>query len=131
MVIQIKCDHLKGSSSTSHTLSSTLLFQQKTNLTSNVTLLTSKETPYVHNLLCHTSNVTNINDSSPCTVVGPQMSSNVMNILEEVRPQLQDLLKEYIDVFPNNLSAGLPSEQFIDHSIETFPTTKPISKPPY
>ena len=55
-----KCDQLKGSSSTSHTLSSTLLFQQKTNLTSNVTLLTSKETPYVHNLLRHTSNVTNI-----------------------------------------------------------------------
>ena len=81
-----KCDQLKGSSSTSHTLSSTLLFQQKTNLTSNVTLLTSKETPYVHNLLCHTYNVTNINDSSPCMVVRPQMSSNVMNIVEEVRP---------------------------------------------
>ena len=64
-----KCDELKGSFSTSHTLSSTLLFQQKTNLTSNVTFLTSKETPSVHNLLCQTSNVKNINYSSPCMVV--------------------------------------------------------------
>ena len=63
-------------------------------------------------------------------VIRPQMSSNVMNIVEEVRPQLKDLLIEYNDVFPNDFPAGLPPERFIDHSIETFPTTKPISKTP-
>ena len=44
---------------------------------------------------------------------------------------LQQLLQEFKNVFPNELSKGLPPECALPHCIDVAPGTKPISKPSY
>ena len=45
--------------------------------------------------------------------------------------QLQQLLSEFIDVFPQDLPSGLPPERQVQHSIDVVQNSKPVSKPPY
>ncbi|MCO5593108.1 hypothetical protein L7F22_047114 [Adiantum nelumboides] len=52
-------------------------------------------------------------------------------VRSHIRLRFQELLQEYKDVSPKNLSAELPPECVIDHGIDTMPSTKPISKPLY
>ena len=61
--------------------------------------------------------------------------NNVTNINNAILPhiglQLQKLLEEYKDVFPEDLPTGLPPKHSVDHGIETMSSTKPISRSPY
>ena len=45
--------------------------------------------------------------------------------------KVQDLLNEYINVFPNELPKDLPPEQMVDHHINLLPDSIPVSKPTY
>ena len=47
--------------------------------------------------------------------------------LEEV----QNILREYADVFPKDLPAGLPPQRDVDHKIELIPGAEPPHKAPY
>ena len=45
--------------------------------------------------------------------------------------QLQQLLKDYSDVFPPDLPVGLPPERQVQHGIDVVQGSKPVNKPPY
>ncbi|MCO5548784.1 hypothetical protein L7F22_002246 [Adiantum nelumboides] len=111
-----KGNDLKGSSSSMH---NSLLshFKSCHNAQSKINLANE---PFVQQLLHDTVDIRNINTSSSSVVVRPH-----------IRSLLHELLQEYKDVFPKDLSVGLFLERTIDHGIETMPGTKPISKPPY
>ena len=44
---------------------------------------------------------------------------------------MHKLLKDYEDVFPSDLPAGLPPKRALTHGINIIPGSKPISKPPH
>ena len=44
---------------------------------------------------------------------------------------MHKLIKDYEDVFPSDLPAGLPPEYAVTRGIDLIPGSKPISKPPY
>ena len=46
-------------------------------------------------------------------------------------PQVQGLLSEFADVFPDELPKDLPPERTVDHRIDLEPGSVPISKPTY
>ena len=45
--------------------------------------------------------------------------------------EVQKILKEYADVFPKDLPAGLPPQRDVDHRIELIPGAEPPHKAPY
>ena len=54
----------------------------------------------------------------------------VISIEEELTIEAVPVVKEYRDIFPEDLP-GLPLEREIEFSIELIPGTSPISKTPY
>ncbi|KAL1914349.1 uncharacterized protein VTP21DRAFT_8988 [Calcarisporiella thermophila] len=46
-------------------------------------------------------------------------------------PEIQGLLNEFKDVFPESLPAGLPPQRAVDHRIELIPGTEPPARAPY
>ena len=46
------------------------------------------------------------------------------------RVYVEELLKEYKDIFPNDL-LDLPPSRPLDHAIELYPGSKPYSRAPY
>jgi hypothetical protein len=46
-------------------------------------------------------------------------------------PAVEELLKEFQDVFSNKLSNELSPRRLIDHTIETMPSTELLFKPMY
>ena len=44
---------------------------------------------------------------------------------------VQDILKEYANVFPDELPKDLPPEQMVDHHIDLLPNSVPMSKLTY
>ena len=62
---------------------------------------------------------------------GQQIFAVKLNKVEESDTNLcPDWLKEYADVFPEDLT-NLPPSREVDHEIETIPGCEPISKRPY
>ena len=49
----------------------------------------------------------------------------------EYPKQVQDLLNEFIDVFPKELLAGLPPQRQLDHRTELVPGAEPPHRAPY
>lgn len=49
----------------------------------------------------------------------------------QVDPRAEDLLKEYQDLFPEQLPAGLPPKREVDHRIDLEPGSKPPWRPLY
>ena len=45
--------------------------------------------------------------------------------------EVQNILREYADVFPKDLPAGLPPQRDVDHKIELIPGAEPPHKVPY
>ena len=45
--------------------------------------------------------------------------------------QFQELLKEYQEVFAQDLCEGLLPQRFVQHGIDVVQVAKPISRPPY
>ena len=50
---------------------------------------------------------------------------------DDVKEQLQNVLTEFKDVFPNKLPYGPPPKRVVDHEIETLPGEAPPHKSPY
>ncbi|KAL1925478.1 uncharacterized protein VTP21DRAFT_361 [Calcarisporiella thermophila] len=46
-------------------------------------------------------------------------------------PEIQSLLNEFKDVFPESLPAGLPPQREVDHRIELIPGSEPPARAPY
>ena len=47
------------------------------------------------------------------------------------RKNLEKLIKEYQDIFPEKLPKGVPPEREVQHQIEIEPGSKPPYRPPY
>ena len=47
------------------------------------------------------------------------------------RGKLEQIIKEYRDVFPEQLPKGIPPERAVEHSIKIEPGSKPSYRPPY
>jgi hypothetical protein len=62
--------------------------------------------------------------------VGSKTEDNVEQ-QEKTSPAVEELLKEFQDIFPNKLPNELPPRRSIDHAIETMPGTEPPFKPMY
>ena len=58
------------------------------------------------------------------------MASVVDTLVEEVRVSTVPVLRDFPDVFPDELP-GLPPVRQIDFRIELLPGTAPLSKAPY
>src|SRR6185295_1302919 len=50
---------------------------------------------------------------------------------EKFAIELEDILKEFQDVFPKDLPPGLPPSRTVDHKIDIMPGAEPPSKPTY
>ena len=50
---------------------------------------------------------------------------------DRVGPAMEALLKEYEDVFPNELPYGVPQRRVVDHRINLLPHSTPPSRPAY
>ena len=61
------------------------------------------------------------------TVFSPNV--NELNVFEH--EQLNSLLEEFKDVFPEALPRGLPLKREVDHRIDLIPGAQPVSIPPY
>ena len=57
--------------------------------------------------------------------------TNDDNSRNSMSHQLQQLLKDYSDVFPPDLIAGLPPERQMQHGIDVIQGNKPVNKQPY
>ena len=53
------------------------------------------------------------------------------NVTERHRKDLELLINEYRDVFPEKLPKGVPPSREVQHVIEIEPGSKPSYRPPY
>ncbi|KAG0079303.1 hypothetical protein BGZ93_003225 [Podila epicladia] len=63
-------------------------------------------------------------------VIQPQEPGTDKNKPPSIDPKVQNLLTEYADVFPDELSKVLPSERAVDHRID-LPDSVLVAKPTY
>ena len=73
------------------------------------------------------SSLTLKESSSAMHSLNGKHSSNQFNV-DNV---MQQLLKDYQDVFPDDLPPGLPPDRAITHGIDLLPGSKPVSRPAY
>ena len=59
------------------------------------------------------------------------MIDTTTDTIDRERRDLQVLLDEFQDVFPEELPSSLPPRRTIDHHIEVLPGSPPPSRPPY
>ena len=61
-----------------------------------------------------------------------EREQQVLNSVPDVyRKNLEKLIKEYQDIFPEKLPKGVPPEREVQHQIEIEPGSKPPYRPPY
>ena len=63
-----------------------------------------------------------------CLVRGTEYGASEQQSLQ---PQIEKLLKEYKDVFPDELPNGLPPSRAIEHHIDLVPGAEPTSRAPF
>ena len=76
------------------------------------------------NMVMTTPSLSSKESSSASHASRDPLSSHIQHAMHK-------LLKDYDDVFPTDLPAGLPPERAVTHGIDLIPGSKPISKPPY
>ena len=59
------------------------------------------------------------------------IQKKVLEADNDVREDLEAILKEFKDIFPNKLLYGPPVKCIVDHAIETNPSATPPLKSPY
>ena len=65
-------------------------------------------------------------------ITGKEREQQVLNSVPDVyRKNLEKLIKEYQDIFPEKLPKGVPSEREVQHQIEIEPGSKPPHRLPY
>jgi len=70
-------------------------------------------------------------DSLYLALVTECISPEEMESMNSRDPELSNILKEFDDVFPNDLPKGLPPHREIDHKIDLTPGSEPPSRSPY
>ena len=60
-----------------------------------------------------------------------QLNNLEIKSIKEQNPRLNAILKEYADVFPEDLPVGLPKQRAIDHRINLLPGSTPPARPAY
>jgi len=63
-----------------------------------------------------------------CLVRGTEYGASEQQALQ---PQVEKLLKEYKDVFPDELPNGLPPSRTVEHHIDLVPGAEPTSRAPF
>ena len=53
------------------------------------------------------------------------------NVPEGYRKNLETIIQQYRDIFPEKLSKGLPTDREVQHQIKIEPSRKPPYRPPY
>ena len=64
-------------------------------------------------------------------IIIPATETPSSNAAPTITPAATTLLKEFKDIFPDDLPAGLPPQRAIDHRIEVIPGSTPPSRPTY
>ncbi len=93
---------------------------------------------FCYNLSHVMSHVSSKDLSGGTSLSSPMSSSSTPHSLKGIttndlsfNSQLQQLLKDYSDVFPSDLPSGLPPERQVQHGIDVVQESKPVSRPPY
>ena len=89
-------------------------------------------TQYKHDNVLYSPQSTSRRSPGSTTNLERMQLANVENKSTKVLNRALDgILKDYSDVFPDDLPVGLPKQRAVDHRIETLPDAIPPSKAAY